>query len=237
MTSTRTLTTRASIVEGTLEAVDRGGFGVTAEPLLTPDECAGLRALWDELDHFRKTVEMGRVRFGEGTYRYFRHPMPPLVAALRTATYAPLAALASEWATRLGQPRFPEEHEAFLERCTAAGQTKATPLLLRYGTGGYNCLHQDLYGEVAFPLQITVALSEVGVDHTGGESVFVEQRPRAQSRAFVTPVPLGHAVVFATNERPAAGTRGYHRVRLRHGVATVTSGARFALGIIYHDAR
>ena len=219
-----------------LDAVDRDGFAVTSAPVLTTRECRELRDAWDDMARYRSTVDMSRQRFGEGVYRYFRYPLPLTVAALREATYEALAPLASRWAERMGQARFPAHFEQFRRRCVEAGQTKATPLVLRYERGDYNCLHQDRYGDVAFPLQLTVALSD-HAEYAGGETVFVEQRPRAQSRAHVTRVPLGHAVVFAGGERPVDGARGPRRVRLRHGVATVTSGQRFALGVIFHDAR
>jgi uncharacterized protein len=180
---------------------------------------------------------MRRYRFGEGVYRYFRYPLPSVVAAVREAAYPPLARVAADWADRLGQADRPPERLAELTaRCAAAGQERPTPLILRYGPGGYNCLHQDLYGEVAFPLQVTVALSRPGVDFTGGEQLFVEQRPRAQSRGTARTVPLGHAVIFPTRDRPVPGARGHHRVVVRHGVSTVTTGERFALGVIFHDA-
>jgi hypothetical protein len=220
-----------------LAEVDELGSAVSAEPWLTPEECADLRAGFDDDDRYRSTIDMRRYRFGEGVYRYFRRPLPPVVAAVREAAYPPLAGLAIEWAGRLGAEPPPDRLAALAERCAAAGQHRPTPLILRYGPGGYNCLHQDLYGEVAFPLQVTVALSEPGVDFTGGEQLFVEQRPRSQSRGTVRVVPLGHAVVFATGDRPVPGARGHHRVVLRHGVSTVTSGERFALGVIFHDAR
>jgi hypothetical protein len=208
--------------------------------LLAAEACTAHAALFDERARFRSHVDMARFRFGEGEYRYFAHPLPPLVAALREGLYPPLAAIANHWLARLGAPdekRFPAALAPFLARCAAAGQTKPTPLLLRYETGGHNCLHQDVYGPVAFPLQLTVLLSRPGVDFTGGEFVLVEQRPRQQSRAEVVPLAQGDAVVFATRFRPVAGARGPYRVALRHGVSRLRSGGRHALGIIFHDAR
>jgi hypothetical protein len=222
--------------DGLLAEVDQVGSAVTAAPWLTADECAELRDGFDDDERFRSTIDMARYRFGEGVYRYYRRPLPSVVAAIREAAYPPLAGLARSWAERLDAPAPPERLADLAARCAAAGQDRPTPLILRYGPGGYNCLHQDLYGEVAFPLQVTVSLSRPGVDFTGGEQLFVEQRPRAQSRGTVRTVPLGHAVVFATRDRPVRGARGDHRVVLRHGVSTVTSGERFALGVIFHDA-
>jgi hypothetical protein len=218
-------------------ALDREGHAVTAGPILDP---ATARALCDgfEDDHrFRSTVDMGRHRYGRGTYRYYRHPLPPVVAALREATYPPLAAVADGWAARLGTEPVPPTLAGLLDRCHAAGQDKPTPLVLRYGPGDWNALHQDVYGEVAFPLQLAIALTAPGDDFTGGENLFVEQRPRAQSRGVAVSVPLGHGLVFPNRHRPEAGARGDHRLAVRHGVSTVRSGRRVTLGIIYHDAR
>jgi hypothetical protein len=219
-----------------LGALDADGFAVTAVPVLPAEVCADLANGFDDLDRYRSTVDMAAHRFGEGTYRYFRYPLPPAVASLREAAYPPLAKLADQWATRLGREGHPSQLADLLDRCHARGQTRPTPLVLRYGPGGWNALHQDLYGEVWFPFQLTVALTRPNVDFTGGENVFVEQRPRAQSRAGVVTVPLGHAVVFATNHRPVAGGRGVYRATMRHGVSTVTSGTRSTLGVIFHDA-
>jgi hypothetical protein len=231
----------ARIREGDWDAllaeVDAGGSAVSAAPWLSPDECAELRAGFDDDERYRSTIDMRRYRFGEGVYRYFARPLPPVVAAVREAAYPALAGLAREWAERLGAELPPARLDELAARCGAAGQHRPTPLVLRYGPGGYNCLHQDLYGEVAFPLQVTVALSRPGVDFTGGEQLFVEQRPRAQSRGTVHVVPQGHAVVFATRDRPVRGARGWYRGVVRHGVSTVTTGERFALGVIFHDAR
>jgi hypothetical protein len=205
--------------------------------LIDHDACAATIALWDERQRFRSEVIMARHGFGSGAYRYFDYELPDVVARLRGALYPPLAAIANRWAGPLGQEaRFPADHDAFRERCRAAGQVRATPLLLRYETGDWNALHQDLYGESVFPLQVAVLLSEPGDDFTGGEFVLAEQRPRMQSRAEVVPLRRGDAVVFPVRERPVRGTRGWHRRAMRHGVSRVRSGLRFTLGIIFHDA-
>ncbi len=206
--------------------------------LLSPAECAGLAALFPEERHFRSHVHMARHGFGRGEYRYFGYPLPDLIQRLRTALYPPLAAVANGWAGRMGLPeRYPADHAAFLARCHAAGQTRPTPLLLRYVAGDFNCLHQDLYGDLAFPIQVAILLSEPGRDFTGGEFVLTEQRPRMQSRAEVVPLRQGDAVAFAVNQRPVRGTKGDYRVTLRHGVSRVRAGLRHTLGIIFHDAR
>jgi hypothetical protein len=217
--------------------LDARGFAVT-EPLLGATECAELAGLFDG-GRFRSTIEMGRHRFGEGRYRYFEHPLPAPIGALRSAFYAHLAPVANHWSGLLGgdPEAFPVEHEALLERCRAAGQQRPTPLILRYGEGDWNALHQDLYGDVFFPLQVLTVLSEAGTDYDGGELVLLEQRPRAQSRAHVLRPPRGAFVIFPTRERPQEGRRGHHRVGMRHGVSTITRGRRTALGIIFHDAR
>ncbi len=206
-------------------------------PLLTAAECAALRRLFDRDGRFRATVDMARQRFGRGTYRYFATPLPPLVAQLRSGLYARLAPLANAWAAALDDDvGYPPTLAAFVARCRAAGQIRPTPLLLRYGAGDYNCLHQDRYGAVAFPLQVVIPLSTTGRDFQGGELLFVEQRPRSQSRGTALAPAAGEAVVFANAVRPVHGTRGVYRAQLRHGLSTVTSGERVALGIIFHDA-
>ncbi|WP_431270845.1 2OG-Fe(II) oxygenase [Dankookia sp. P2] len=214
------------------------GFGAaTTGPLLTPAECAGLAALYGREDGFRSRVVMARHGFGRGEYRYFAYPLPALVAGLREALYARLAPVANGWNARMGLPRrFPPELAAFTSECHAAGQPRPTPLLLRYGPGDYNCLHQDLYGEQVFPLQVAILLSEPGRDFAGGEFVLTEQRPRMQSRAEVVPLRQGEAVVFAVHHRPVQGARGVYRVMLRHGVSRIRSGERLTLGVIFHDA-
>ena len=217
-------------------SLDARGWAKTP-PLLTPHECAGLAALWPEDARFRKRIDMASHAFGEGAYGYFAMPLPPLVRELRTAAYRPLAGVANRWAEQLGrEERFPSSLAAFLKHCHARGQTRPTPLLLRYDAGGYNCLHRDLYGDIVFPLQLTCFLSRRGVDYDGGDFLLVEQRPRAQSRGEVIPGEQGEIVIFAVRDRPARGKRGYYRAALRHGVATLRRGERFALGIIFHDA-
>lgn len=213
------------------------GFATTPR-LLEPATCVALARLFDDDRRFRKTVDMERHRFGVGSYRYFRDPLPPLVAALRRAAYAHLAPIANEMEARLGRPaRWPTDLAGLRARCAAAGQTLPTPLLLRYRAGGYNCLHRDLYGPVVFPLQLAVFLSRPGRDYEGGAFLLVEQRPRSQSAGEALWPRQGEAVIFASAERPRRGARGWHRAGMRHGVATVTRGTRSTLGIIFHDAR
>ena len=216
--------------------LDERGFAVTA-PLLSEHECEQLSDLFDG-GRFRSTIDMARHRFGDGRYRYFDHPLPATIAELRGSFYRHLAPIANEWSRRLGGgDEFPLEHGELLERCHAAGQERPTPLILRYGEGDWNALHQDLYGDVYFPFQILTVLSEPSVDYEGGQFVLLEQRPRAQSRAHVVTPPRGAFVIFPTRQRPQEGKRGYHRVGMRHGVSTVTAGRRTALGVIFHDAR
>ena len=204
--------------------------------LLDAAACEALAARYDG-EGFRSTVVMARHGFGRGEYRYFAYPLPEPVAALRAVLYPPLAAIANRWNAALGDAvRLPDDHAAYLARCHAAGQTRPTPLLLRYDAGDYNCLHQDLYGEHVFPLQVAVLLSEPGRDFTGGEFVLTEQRPRMQSRAEVVPLTQGDAVVFPVHHRPVRGGRGVYRVNLRHGVSRLRAGRRHTLGIIFHDA-
>lgn len=206
--------------------------------LLAPEECAGVAALYADDARFRSRVDMARHRFGLGEYKYFAEPLPPLVQGLRVHAYARLAAIANRLAGTLGdRRRFPPALDALLARCARLGQTKPTPLILRYETGGYNCLHQDLYGELAFPLQVAIALSRRGVDYTGGDFLLVEQRPRAQSRGEAIALEQGEAVIFPTRERPVAGARGYYRAGVRHGVSRLLSGERYTLGVIFHNAR
>jgi hypothetical protein len=218
------------------ERLDADGVATTP-PLLPPESCAEVIAMFDEDDRFRSTVVMARHAFGEGSYRYFADPLPPLVQTLREQLYPPIAAIANRWAERLGERTFPTGLDGLLAECAGLGQHRPTPLVLRYGEGGYNCLHQDVYGDLTFPLQFLVMLSRPDEDFTGGESVFVEQRPRQQSRPVVLRPRQGEAVIFPVRNRPRHGTRGYHRVQMRHGVSAVHSGNRHVLGIIFHNAR
>lgn len=219
-------------------ALDERGY-TTIPRLLSHARCAELGAMYEQRERFRSRVVMERVRFGIGEYKYFAAPLPPLVAALRSAMYPHLAPIAERWRRAAGREgtAYPSDLASFLEVCRRAGQTKPTPLLLRYAAGGYNCLHQDLYGEVAFPIQFTCLLSRPGVDFSGGEFLLVENRPRAQSRGEAVALAEGETIVFATSERPIAGSRGYYRVTMRHGVSRVREGRRMSLGVIFHDAR
>jgi hypothetical protein len=222
---------------GVEAALDRDGFALL-ERLLTPRECGAIARLFDDDARFRSTVDMARHRFGEGRYRYFAAPLPPAVAALRAGLYPRLAPVANRWAEALGEARrFPPTLARYLAECAANGQRRPTPLVLRYWPGGWNALHQDLYGELVFPLQVTVMLDRPDVDFTGGEFLLVEQRPRMQSRGHAIALAQGDAVVFACRTRPASGTRGTYRVGVRHGVSTVRTGRRTTLGVIFHDAR
>ena len=219
------------------EELDAHGCAVIAG-LLSGEECAALARSYDDDSLFRSRVAMGRHGFGRGEYKYFAYPLPSVVAALRTALYAPLAVIANRWNAAMGMEiRYPAEHATFLDNCHRSGQTKPTPLLLRYGEGDYNCLHQDLYGEHVFPLQVAFLLSEPGRDFTGGEFVLTEQRPRMQSRVEVVPLGRGDGAIFPVHHRPVQGTRGPYRVKLRHGVSRLRSGHRHTLGIIFHDAQ
>jgi hypothetical protein len=206
--------------------------------LISAEESSALAALYPDDRHFRSRIVMSRHGFGRGEYKYFSYPLPDLISALRPALYARLQGIANRWNEAMGiDIRYPERHEAFLKRCHDAGQLRPTPLLLRYESGDYNCLHQDLYGEHVFPLQVAVLLSEPGRDFSGGEFVITEQRPRMQSRAEVVPLRQGDAVAFAVHHRPVRGTRGAYRVNLRHGVSRLRSGRRYTAGIIFHDAK
>lgn len=223
--------------DGIEAGVDAHGAAATGVALLSPGECHDLAGLYPREDGFRSRIVMGRHGFGRGEYKYFAEPLPPLVLALREGLYPRLVGLANRWAERLGEARrYPPTLATFRDECREAGQARPTPLLLRYGPGDYNCLHQDLYGELAFPLQVAVLLSAPGRDFAGGEFVLTEQRPRMQSRAEVVPLAQGEAVVFAVRHRPVQGTRGAYRVALRHGVSRVRAGERFTLGVIFHDA-
>jgi len=216
--------------------LDAQGWAVMPK-LLAAKECNTVVALYQKDEGFRSKIVMARHGFGRGEYKYFAYPLPPLIEDLRTALYPQLAPIANRWHEAMGMKvRFPETHSEFIKRCHAAGQNRPTPLLLQYGKDDYNCLHQDLYGEHVFPLQVAILLSEPDADFEGGEFVLTEQRPRMQSRAAVVPLKKGDAVVFAVNSRPVQGTKGFYRVNLRHGVSKLRSGHRHTLGIIFHDA-
>jgi hypothetical protein len=218
------------------EELDAYGSAV-ARSVLDPEECEHLAALYPAEAPFRSRIIMGRHGFGRGEYKYFAYPLPELVGELRTALYPPLAGIANRWNEALGtEPRYPLNHAAFLDRCHRAGQSRPTPLLLQYGEGDYNCLHQDLYGEHVFPLQVAFLLSVPGRDFTGGQFVLTEQRPRMQSRAEVVVLGQGDGVIFPVHHRPVRGTRGVYRVTMRHGVSRLHSGRRHTMGIIFHDA-
>jgi hypothetical protein len=221
---------------GVCARLDGQGWAML-EGLLTGGECETITGLYQHDDRFRSRVVMARHSFGRGEYKYFGHPLPGIVADLRAALYPRLVPIANRWSAALGSAvRYPAAHAEYLERCHRAGQTRPTPLLLQYEVGDYNCLHQDLYGEHAFPLQVTILLAEPERDFTGGEFVLTEQRPRMQSRAEVVPLRRGDAVVFPVRHRPVEGTRGAYRVTLRHGVSRVRTGRRHTLGLIFHDA-
>ena len=220
---------------GITASLDARGCATTG-PLLTPDECAALSVSYDDASIFRTRITMARHGFGQGEYQYFAYPLPTAVAGLRMGLYAPLASVANGWAAALGQPGYPADHAAYLRVCHEAGQVRPTPLLLRYGSGDYNCLHQDLYGALHFPVQVAVLLSQPGEAFTGGAFVLTEQRPRMQSRVEVVGLQQGEAVVFAVNQRPVRRTRGVYWVTMRHGVSRLLSGRRHTLGIIFRDA-
>jgi len=218
------------------QQLDQDGCAVLRS-LLRPETCDDISALYAQSEPFRSQVIMARHGFGRGEYKYFSYPLPDLVARLRSELYPRLVPIANRWHQQMGLPsRFPDTHQDFLERCHAAGQTRPTPLLLQYGPQDYNCLHQDLYGEHVFPLQVAILLSEPDEDFTGGEFVLTEQRPRMQSRPHVVGLKKGDALIFAVNQRPVKGLRGYYRVTMRHGVSRLHSGKRHTLGIIFHDA-
>lgn len=205
--------------------------------LLTPEECRELINGYNQDSLYRNTIDMQRYRFGKGEYRYYAYPLPGLIAKLRTSIFPHLAPIANQWMKSLEMPiEYPSGLNEFLDQCHKAGQLRPTPLILRYEPGGFNTLHQDLYGDVYFPFQVVIVLTELGKDHQGGESVFVEQLPRAQSKATVIAPRQGEAVIFTTNFRPVRGTRGWYRAKMKHGISPVTSGNRYACGIIFHDA-
>ena len=216
--------------------LDAYGCGLIG-PLLNPDEAAEIAALYSDDSRFRSTINMARHRFGEGEYRYFAEPFPEAVTGLKQALYPKLLPIARAWWARLGRPApWPDSLNEWLEMCHAAGQTRSTPILLKYGEGDWNALHRDLYGELVFPLQVVINLSNPGVDHTGGEFLLYEQRPRAQSRATATLIPHGHGLVFTTRDRPVQSARGWSAAPVRHGVSVIRSGQRYTLGLVFHDA-
>jgi hypothetical protein len=216
--------------------LDQYGCALTG-PLLSPGEAAQLAAMYPEAGRFRSTVDMARHRFGDGEYRYFAEPFPAAVVALKQALYPRLLPIARDWWARLGREApWPGTLDDWLGMCHAAGQVKSTPILLKYGPGGWNALHRDLYGELVFPLQVVINLSQPGVDHTGGEFLLYEQRPRAQSRATATLIPHGHGLVFTTRDRPVRSARGWSAGPVRHGVSVIRSGQRYTLGLVFHDA-
>jgi uncharacterized protein len=216
--------------------LDEMGCALTG-PLLSADEAAEIAALYCDDTRFRSTIDMGRYRFGAGEYRYFAEPYPDAVAALKRALYPRLLPIARDWWTRLGRDTpWPDDFDDWLRRCHAAGQTKSTAILLRYGAGDWNALHRDLYGEMVFPLQVVINLNDPGTDHTGGEFLLYEQRPRAQSRGTAVVIPHGHGLVFTTRDRPVRSARGWSAAPVRHGVSVVRSGVRFTLGLVFHDA-
>lgn len=221
---------------GLIEEVNAFGCAQT-EQLLSPGECTSIGELYDEVERFRSTIDMGRYRFGSGQYRYFAHPFPQLVAQLREAFYPHLLPIARDWADRLGRPMpWPETLVEWLDMCHQEGQAKPTPILLRYHAGDWNALHRDLYGDLVFPIQVVIGLDRPGVDHTGGEFMMVEQRPRAQSRGYATTLQQGRAIIFTTRDRPVESARGWSAAPMRHGVSTLHSGTRRALGLVFHDA-
>jgi hypothetical protein len=237
--SARDAEARAGSYDWSALAADLNAQGCTVMPkLLSPAECKQLAAMYPDEKHFRSHVHMARHGFGRGEYRYFKYPLPELISGLRTALYPHLATVANAWNERMNiDIRYPTQHAKFLKACHDQGQVRPTPLLLQYVEGDYNCLHQDLYGALAFPIQLTILLSNPGKDFIGGEFVLTEQRPRMQSRAEVVPLVQGDAVVFAVHNRPVKGTKGNYRVNLRHGVSHVRSGMRHTVGIIFHDAK
>jgi hypothetical protein len=238
MEMTMTVADRVAGVDwpAVIEEVDAFGCALTPR-ILGPDECRSIAGLYDQVEHFRSTIDMARHRFGSGQYRYFRRPFPTLVAELRDAFYPHLLPVARAWAEKLGQPApWPGTLDEWLATCHAAGQTRPTPILLRYRAGDWNALHRDLYGDLVFPLQVVVGLDEPGVDYTGGEFLLVEQRPRAQSRGVSTAVKHGHALVFTTRDRPLESRRGWKAAPVRHGVNPVRSGIRHTLGLVFQDA-
>ena len=237
--SAERLARRVGALEWERVAADLDDVGVApVERILGRDECRSLGTLYERDELFRSTIDMARHRFGRGEYRYFAHPLPPAVAALRAAFWPHLLPIARDWAARLGRPApWPDDFEAWIRQCHDNGQTRPTPLILRYGPGDWNALHRDLYGELVFPLQVVIGLDAPGDDYTGGEFVVVEQRPRAQSRATTSQIGQGDGIVFTTRDRPLRSTRGWVAAPMRHGVSTLRTGRRHTLGLVFHDAR
>ncbi len=237
--SSSDIATRVEAIDWTQATTELDAQGCAVlQGLLTPEECSALAAMYPDDRHFRSRIVMGSHGFGRGEYKYFAYPLPELIAELRPVLYARLTGIANRWNEAMGiDIRYPASHAAFLKRCHDAGQTRPTPLLLQYEAGDFNCLHQDLYGEHVFPLQVAILLSEPGRDFAGGEFVLTEQRPRMQSRAEVVPLGQGDAVAFAVHHRPVQGTRGAYRVNMRHGVSRLRSGHRHTVGVIFHDAK
>jgi len=235
----RSVARRVAAYDWRVRGSELDAFGCTVLPhLLSLEECCTIAALYPQEQHFRSRIHMARHGFGKGEYRYFKYPLPSLIADLRSELYAQIVPFANAWNERMNvATRYPDEHTDYLKKCHAAGQTRPTPLLLQYTAGDFNCLHQDLYGELAFPLQVTILLSAPDRDFTGGEFVLTERRPRMQSRVEVVPLAQGDAVLFAVHNRPVQGTKGAYRVELRHGVSRLRSGQRHTLGIIFHDAK
>jgi uncharacterized protein len=238
MTSNMAWKERVNSADWAQIAAETGEFGCALAPqLLTPAECARIAGLYDRDEMFRSTVDMARYRFGEGEYRYFAPPFPEPVEQLKQALYPRLLPIARDWHAKLGRPApWPGTLDEWLAMCHAAGQTKSTPILLKYEPGGWNALHRDLYGDLVFPLQVVINLSEPGADHTGGEFLLLEQRPRAQSRGTATLIPQGRGLVFTTRDRPVRSSRGWSAGPVRHGVSAIRSGRRFTLGLVFHDA-
>lgn len=220
-------------------AAELDAYGCALTPqVLSPEECGQIAGLYEEVEFFRATIDMERYRFGAGQYRYFDRPLPSLIEELRAAFYPRLLPIARDWAARLGQPApWPDDFGEWLDMCHAAGQTRPTPILLRYRDNDWNALHRDLYGDLVFPLQVVIGLDRPGEDYTGGEFLLVEQRPRAQSRGTVTLLPQGHGLIFTTRDRPVRSSRGWSAAPVRHGVSTVRSGLRHTLGLVFHDAK
>ena len=219
-----------------IENLNTKGYS-SIKNVLSKSECEHFSGLYDDQHLYRSTVDMERYRFGKGEYKYFNYPLPPAIQSLREILYVPLATIANDWMKKLETGiEFPEQHLDFLKQCHLRSQLRPTPLILRYGLGGFNTLHQDLYGEIYFPFQVVFVLTQVGRDHEGGEFVLTEQTPRAQSKAEVLQPNQGDAVIFTTNFRPVHGSRGYYKAKMKHGVSEIKKGIRYSLGIIFHDA-